>query len=165
MEKKLSDAQKINREIDKIMGEGFDNPLDRALIKDYYGREVTNTGKVRTYKEAVDYISKSKKYGSRVGEYTEDIYNQQIESLKQTAGKSVTYEGYKSEKRESYIKNLTYYIDEGYIDVSKFRIHQISTIELANTFKWAYAMAYNKITKKLDSEAFYTYIEERLENI
>ena len=37
-------------------------PENRALIKDYYGREVTNTGKVRTYKEVIDYISKSKKY-------------------------------------------------------------------------------------------------------
>lgn len=165
MAKKLSEAQKINRQIDKILGEGFDNPLNRALIKDYYAREITKSGKVRTYQEVIDYISKSKKYSWRVGEYTEELYKQQIESLKQTAGKSITYKGYKSEKRASYINNLSYYIDEGYIDISKFHINQISTIELANTFKWAYAMAYNKITKKLDSEAFYTYIEERLQNI
>ena len=37
-----------------------------------------------------------------------------------------------------------------------------NTVDLANTFKWAYAMAYNKITKRMDSEAFYTYIEERI---
>lgn len=163
MARKLPDSVKINRQIDKIVADGFDNPLNRAIIKDYYGREITKSGKVRTYQEVIDYISKSNKYGSRVGEYTEEVYNQQIESLKQTAGKSITYKGYKSEKRSSYIRNLNYYIDEGYIDVTKFRIHQISTIELANTFKWAYAMAYNKITKKLDSESFYTYIEERLQ--
>lgn len=164
MAKKLSDAQKINSEIDKILEEGFDNPLKRAIIRDYYGREITKSGKVRTYQEVIDYISKSNKYSSRVSEYTEEVYNQQIESLKQTAGKSITYKGYKSEKRASYIRNLNYFIDEGYIDVSKFKIHQFSTLELANIFKWAYETAYNKITKKLDSDSFYTYIEGRLKN-
>lgn len=157
-----TEAYRINRDMRKLMKEGFKNPLTSAIVLDYYSREVTKEGFVREYEEVLDYIQKSRKFRDRAQLYTREMYEQNIRSLKETVGPSITYQGFKRTKREGLIHDLRYYIEEGYIDVPVFRIYHISTVDLANTFKWAYAMAYNKITKRMDSEAFYTYIEERI---
>lgn len=162
MSKTYWDAERLNREIDKIENAGFNPPTKLSYIQEgrtniVVGNELKGAGHIRTYDEAVKY--QEKVFGDKFTGYSFEDYQKDIKSLQDVLGGERSYQGeIKAQRKQldNIIQDLNNEMGTNY------SIKGLSTIELYDAVKLANQMVKDS---NANSPMFYEYLSDILEGL
>lgn len=149
----------FNRNIEEITSKGYTYPTQMRYESTIHSRilvppELKGAGKIRTYKEAIEYANKR---GVDLAKfYSHDDYIQELKELKEYLGKKFTPKGFYKEKREGYKAQIEDAFQESAYD---FNIDNYTTENLREILN----EAWNRAKEDPDgSPTFYEHLMEVL---
>lgn len=132
----------FNRNIEEITSKGYTYPTQMRYESTIHSRilvppELKGAGKVRTYKEAIEYANKR---GVDLAKfYSHDDYIQELKELKEYLGKKFTPKGFYQDRRENYKAQIEDAFQKNYTD--GYDIESFTTEELREVLNEAWKRA------------------------
>lgn len=162
MAKDYWNAERLNKNIEKIINEGYTPPTQLYRIQQRFGRVIINNslknaGYVRSYTETNEFLLRN--YGKRAHLLTEKEYNQILRELQNELGSERSLQGVVREQRKhlmDIVDDMNTLLDEDY------NPERLSTKQLYDAVKRAGEMAKGD---SRGSPSFYEYLSDILSEI
>lgn len=162
MGKNYWNAEQLNKQVSKIIEEGYNPPTQLYRIQQRFARVVINNslrnpGYIRTYSETNEFLLKQ--YGERAHLLSEKEYNSILKELQDSLGKERSFQGVVREQRRALldiVEDMNEFLD------TDVKVNRLTTKQLYDAVKAAGIAAKND---SKGSPSFYEYLADILSEI